>query len=78
MEVQRAATASPSDFASLQAGIMEARREAEDRLTEDLKEKVGQVEEQWQEAVGTALEGCKRQVRDWLERRGGWEDGLDG
>ncbi|KAK5136079.1 hypothetical protein LTR08_004129 [Meristemomyces frigidus] len=78
VEVQRAANASLGNAADMQAEFMQARREAEDRLTEDLKEKVGQVEEQWQEAIGMALGGCKEQVKEWLERSGGWEDGLDG
>ncbi|KAK4545946.1 hypothetical protein LTR36_002510 [Oleoguttula mirabilis] len=75
MALQRTA-ASPND-ANLQAEIMLVRRKADDRLTEDLKEKVGQVEEQWQEALGDGLEECKDRVRGWLEQSGGWEDGLD-
>lgn len=75
-EIQRL-TAAPND-ADLQAEMMQARREAEDRLTEDLKEKVGEVESQWKEALGDGLEECKERVKGWLEESGGWEDGLDG
>ncbi|KAK5116879.1 hypothetical protein LTR85_009139 [Meristemomyces frigidus] len=75
MAVQRTAD-SPND-PNLEAEILRARREAEDHLTEDLKEKVGQVEEQWQEALGDGLEECKERVKGWLEQSGGWEDGLD-
>lgn len=75
MAIQRGAAA-PNDE-SLQAEITRARREAEDHLTGDLKEKVGQVEEQWKEALGDGLEECKERVRGWLQQSGGWEDGLD-
>lgn len=50
----------------------------EERLTEDLKDKVGEVERQWKEALGEGLEDCKDRVRDFLEENGGWEDGLEG
>jgi len=76
VEIQRLA-ASPND-ADLRAELLQARREAEETLTQDLKEKVGQVEEQWKEALGDGLEECKERVKKWLEESGGWEDGLDG
>jgi hypothetical protein len=51
---------------------------AERRLDGDLKEKVGEVERQWREALGDGLERCKDGVREWLVENGGWVDGLDG
>ncbi|KAK3117262.1 hypothetical protein LTR53_001522 [Teratosphaeriaceae sp. CCFEE 6253] len=54
-----------------------ARREAEERLTTDLKEKVGEVDSQWKEALGAGLAACKSRVREYLEVVGGWEDGLE-
>ncbi|KAI7611569.1 hypothetical protein KC319_g20464, partial [Hortaea werneckii] len=59
------------------AETMEARRETEKNLDQDLKEKVGQVEVQWKEALGDALQACKERVRESLEMGGGWDDGLD-
>ena len=50
----------------------------EERLTEDLKEKVGEVERQWVEALGEGLEDCRQRVKAFLEESGGWEDGLEG
>jgi hypothetical protein len=47
-------------------------------LTEDLKEKVGEVDRQWNEALGEGLEDCRDRVRAFLEENGGWEDGLEG
>lgn len=55
-----------------------ARREREEWLTRDLKEKVGEVERQWIEALGEGIEQCKGRVKGWLEDAGGWDDGLEG
>jgi hypothetical protein len=55
-----------------------AAAKAERRLDGDLKEKVGEVERQWREALGDGLERCKDGVREWLVENGGWVDGLDG
>jgi len=56
---------------------MKAIREDEEcRLTDDLKEKVGLVESQWDEALGQGLEDCKMRVEDFLTQQGGWDDGL--
>ena len=53
---------------------VEGEKEMEGRaLTEDLKEKVRCVEEQWESALGDALEEVKRRVRAFLEIEGGWE-----
>ncbi|OBT61039.1 hypothetical protein VE03_09152 [Pseudogymnoascus sp. 23342-1-I1] len=52
--------------------------EAEGRaLTEDLKEKVRCVEEQWESALGGELGEVKGRVRAFLEGEGGWE-GMEG
>jgi hypothetical protein len=48
--------------------------EAEGRaLTDDLKEKVRCVEEQWESALGGELGQVKGRVRAFLEMEGGWE-----
>ncbi|KAL8902352.1 MAG: hypothetical protein Q9207_004773 [Kuettlingeria erythrocarpa] len=57
---------------------MEAgRRREEARLTEDLKEKVGVIESQWEEALGEELMGVRERVRCWLLENGGWDDEND-
>ncbi|KAF2478475.1 hypothetical protein BDY17DRAFT_349977 [Neohortaea acidophila] len=58
--------------------MRKGRLEREEVLTEDLKEKVGEVERQWNEALGEELEACKSKVKMFLEGSEGWEDGLDG
>nr|POE47234.1 hypothetical protein CFP56_00566 [Quercus suber] len=76
IELERSAAA-PDDREERTAALREARCLEEDRLTEDLKDKVGEVERQWKEALGDEIGGCKDRVRGWLEGHGGWEDGLD-
>ena len=77
IEVKKSA-ASSGDDRQLRADMLNARLLQEERLTEDLKEKVGEVERQWREALGEGLEACQGRVRVWLEEGGGWEDGLEG
>ena len=76
VEIERNA-ASPDDT-HIHAEMIQARKEAEGHLTEDLKEKVGEVERQWKEALGVGIEECKTRVRAWLAHSGGLEDELDG
>lgn len=52
----------------------EERRREETRLTEDLREKVGVVEGQWQEALGREIMDVKERVRGALLEEGGWDD----
>ena len=51
----------------------EQRRE-ETRLTDDLKEKVGVVEGQWEEALGREVMEVRERVRGTLLEEGGWDD----
>ncbi|KAL2755900.1 hypothetical protein ACRALDRAFT_2047933 [Sodiomyces alcalophilus JCM 7366] len=53
------------------------RREEEKRLTEDLKEKVRVVEDQWQSALGEAIRQVKQAVGAWLLQTGGWDESLE-
>ncbi|ROT34884.1 hypothetical protein SODALDRAFT_284655 [Sodiomyces alkalinus F11] len=53
------------------------RREEEKRLTEDLKEKVRVVEDQWQSALGEAIKQVKQAVGAWLLQTGGWDESLE-
>lgn len=52
----------------------EEQRREETRLTEDLKEKVGVVEGQWQEALGSEIMEVRERVRGALLEEGGWDD----
>lgn len=52
----------------------EEQRREETRLTEDLKEKVGVVEGQWEEALGSELKEVRERVRGALLEEGGWDD----
>ncbi|KAI4089725.1 MAG: hypothetical protein LQ344_005186 [Seirophora lacunosa] len=53
------------------------RRKEEARLTADLKDKVGVVERQWEEALGEELMSVRERVRCWLLENGGWDDEND-
>ncbi|KAL8718706.1 MAG: hypothetical protein Q9225_004187 [Loekoesia sp. 1 TL-2023] len=55
----------------------DGRRREEARLTEDLKEKVGVIEGQWEEALGEELMAVRERVRCWLLENGGWDDEND-
>ncbi|KAL8680950.1 MAG: hypothetical protein Q9186_002910 [Xanthomendoza sp. 1 TL-2023] len=57
--------------------VDEGRRREAARLTEDLKEKVGVVEGQWEEALGEELMAVRERVRCWLLEHGGWDDEHD-
>jgi len=52
------------------------RADEERRLTDDLKEKVGLVESQWNEALGQGMEDCKARVKHHLVEQAGWDDTL--
>ena len=52
----------------------EEHRREEAKLTEDLKEKVGIVEGQWKEALGSSIMAVKERVRGRLLEDGGWDD----
>lgn len=52
----------------------EKQRMEETRLTEDLKEKVGVIESQWEEALGSELVETRERVREFLLEQGGWDD----
>jgi hypothetical protein len=47
------------------------------RLTQDLQEKVRVVQNQWCEALGEGIKGCKERVGEWLLETGGWDETLE-
>lgn len=57
--------------------VKEVKAEEEARLTEDLKEKVRVVGDQWQDALGEAFTGVKERVGEWLLQTGGWDETLE-
>lgn len=47
------------------------------RLTEDLKEKVRVVQDQWNSALGNSMKSVKERTRGWLLETGGWDETLE-
>ena len=55
-----------------------AMRQSEDRrLTEDLKEKVRVVQDQWSGGLGEGIKRVKERTAAWLVRAGGWDEALE-
>lgn len=52
-------------------------REEGRRLTDDLKEKVRVVQEQWRSALGDRIGHVKERVGEWLLETGGWDESLE-
>ncbi|MCJ1351829.1 MAG: hypothetical protein MMC33_001813 [Icmadophila ericetorum] len=63
------------DIGGWEAATQKAREER--ALTEDLKEKVGVVESQWEEALGEKICGVKDGLRGYLTDTGGWDEELE-
>ena len=61
-----------------QGDAEEEKRKKEARLTEDLKEKVGVVEGQWEEALGEEVREAQERIRGQLLLEGGWQDEDEG
>lgn len=55
----------------------EMRRTEERRLTEDLKEKVRLVRDQWSSALGDGIKHVKERLGEWLLQEGGWDESLE-
>lgn len=75
-EIENGAHASNDE--QLKVEMAQNRSSEEQCLTDDLKEKVGEVERQWKEALGGDLDECKERVKGYLVVNGGWDDGLEG
>jgi len=65
------------DLASVDQEMKAIRADEEQRLTDDLKEKVGLVESHWNEALGNVLNDSKMRVEDHLTEQGGWDESLN-
>ena len=64
-------SAGEGDWASRMAEI---RLEEEKALMDDLKDKVGVVEGQWIEGLGSRIRSERERIRDWLVETGGWDE----
>ncbi|QDS75183.1 hypothetical protein FKW77_008523 [Venturia effusa] len=54
----------------------ECRRIEEEKLSDELKEKVDTVESQWREGLGGSIATAKERIQDFLVEVGGWDEGL--
>ena len=52
------------------------RQSEETRLTEDLKEKVRMVQDQWNNALAEGIGSVKERIADWLLQTDGWDETL--
>jgi hypothetical protein len=52
------------------------RRSEDARLTEDLKEKVRVVQDQWNNALAEGIRQAKERIGDWLLQTDGWDETL--
>ncbi|KLU88175.1 hypothetical protein MAPG_07162 [Magnaporthiopsis poae ATCC 64411] len=57
--------------------VTEMREDESRRLTEDLKEKVRVVQDQWNSALGDCIGGVKERLGGWLLETGGWDESLE-
>ncbi|SPQ23287.1 c8863993-2c4a-42fc-b28b-7164c0d5ba6c [Thermothielavioides terrestris] len=59
------------------ARIEEMKAEEGRRLTDDLKEKVRVVQDQWNSALGETVGSVKERVGGWLLETGGWDESFE-
>ncbi|GAB1315665.1 hypothetical protein MFIFM68171_05875 [Madurella fahalii] len=59
------------------ARVAEMRAQEGRRLTDDLKEKVRVVQDQWNSALGETVGGVKERVGGWLLETGGWDESFE-
>ncbi|CAJ2505591.1 Uu.00g129850.m01.CDS01 [Anthostomella pinea] len=57
--------------------VEEERKGEQHMLTDDLKEKVRVVQDQWESAIGDGMRGVKERVGEWLLSTGGWDESLE-
>jgi hypothetical protein len=62
------------DDSALEEEMQQMAKFEEQRLTRDLKERVSDVEGQWDQALGKNLGGCVKRVQRVLEDTGGWDE----
>jgi hypothetical protein len=57
--------------------IEDMKKRQASRLSDDLKEKVRVVQDQWVSALGETVEGVKERVGGWLLETGGWDESFE-
>ncbi|KAK0641281.1 hypothetical protein B0T16DRAFT_393590 [Cercophora newfieldiana] len=57
--------------------IEEMKKRQASRLSDDLKEKVKVVQDQWVSALGETVDGVKERVGGWLLETGGWDESFE-
>ncbi|KAF4979356.1 hypothetical protein FDECE_18072 [Fusarium decemcellulare] len=67
----------PMPKANRDARAQHMRQSDERRLTEDLKEKVRVVQDQWKSALGENITLVKERLGEWLLQMGGWDESLE-
>lgn len=72
MRTQRVAQGEAEE--EVERELEEVERDEENRLTDDLKEKVRCVEDLWSTGLGTELKGVKERIVTFLVEQGGWMD----
>lgn len=70
MRTQRVAQGEPED--EVERELQAVEKDEEIRLTDDLKEKVQTVEEQWNSALGGELKAIRSRIHGFLVEQGGW------
>ncbi|KAM5348709.1 hypothetical protein ACJ41O_008533 [Fusarium nematophilum] len=70
-------TGAPIPKADRDERAQEMRFLEERRLTEDLKEKVRVVQDQWKSALGENITLVKERTGEWLLQMGGWDESLE-
>jgi hypothetical protein len=65
------------DGSGYEADPQVVQNEKEQAATADLKQQVEMIEEQWQDALGSALQGKKEQVKTFLQTFDGWDESLE-
>ncbi|KAH7161427.1 hypothetical protein EDB81DRAFT_641683 [Dactylonectria macrodidyma] len=78
LETQTAgADGTPISAEERDARAQHMRQAEESRLTEDLKEKVRVVRDQWKSALGENVTHVKQRLGEWLLQSGGWDEALE-
>jgi hypothetical protein len=72
MRTQRIAQG--EDEAEVDRELKEVENDEEVRLTDDLKERVRCVEEQWSSSLGNELKGLQDRLMGFLMEQGGWDE----
>ncbi|KAI9725906.1 MAG: hypothetical protein M1828_002233 [Chrysothrix sp. TS-e1954] len=65
------------DKPSVKREMQAIRSEEDNRLTMELKERVGVVEDQWMQALGREVHRCEARIKAFLVAQNGWDESLE-